>query len=154
MNVEALANVPGAEQRARRMLQDAASEPDGPMLELVMAGNYAADGEDVAFIPEQPGQAKTPDIHLTVDGRSERVAVEFKRLRAGQYEADERELQRRIFRRAAEIIDRRQLSLSIDVNYSVELKDVPETYLSDWVLRFLSSPLFTSGHYPWRDEFG
>lgn len=154
VNVEALANVPGAEQRARRMLQDAASEPDGPMLELVMAGNYAADGEDVAFIPEQPGQAKTPDIHLTVDGRSERVAVEFKRLRAGQYEADERELQRRIFRRAAEIIDRRKLSLSIDVNYSVELKDVPETYLSDWVLRFLSSPLFTSGHYPWRDEFG
>lgn len=154
VNVDALSNVPGAEQRARRMLEDAASEPDGPMLELVMAGNYAADGEDVAFIPEQPGQAKTPDIHLAVDGRSERVAIEFKRLRAGQYEAEERELQRRIFRCAAEIIDRRKLSLCIDVNYSIELKDVPETYLAGWLLRFLSSPLFTPGHYPWHDEFG
>lgn len=153
-NVDALSNVPGAEQRARRMLEDAASEPDGSMLELVMAGNYAALGEDVVFIPEQPGQAKTPDIHLVVEGRSECVAIEFKRLRAGKYEADERELQRRIFRRAAEIIDRRKLSLCIDVNYSVEVKEVPETYIADWLVRFLSSPLFTPERYPWRDEFG
>lgn len=154
VNVGALANVPGAAHRARRMLEDASSDPDGPMLELVMAGNYAAEGEQVAFVPEQPGQARTPDVHLTVDGHSDCVAIEFKRLRAGKYEADEREMQRRIFRRAAEIVDGRQLSLCIDVTYNIELNDVPETYLADWLLRFLSSPLFTPGRYPWCDEFG
>lgn len=154
VNVEALARVPGAEQRARRMLDDAANEPDGPLLELVIAGNYAAEGNQVSLIPEQPGQAKTPDIHLAVAGQSEPVAIECKRLRSGQYEAEERERQRQIFAHAAKIIDARELSICIDVNYSVELSQVPATYLADWLTRFLSSRVLTLGSYPWRDEFG
>ena len=54
----------------------------------------------------------------------------------------------------AELIDERSLSLHIDVNYTVELQDVPESYLADWLLRFLASPLVVPGHYPWHDEFG
>lgn len=153
-NADALSNVPGAAERARRMLEDAATAPDGTVFELVMAGNYAAHGEDVILVPEQPGKSKTPDIHLAVEGRTERVAVECKRLRAGQYEVEERELQRGIFRRAAELIEKWRLSLHIDVNYVVELSYVPESYLADWLKRFLSATVIMPGHYPWNDEFG
>lgn len=153
VNVSDLARVNGAAERARRMLDDASTAPDGPMLELVMGGNYAADGLDVTFISEAPGQAKTPDLHLFVLGVAEPVAIELKRLRQGQYELEERARHRLMFRRAAAIIDARGLSLHIDVTYTRELKDVPEGYLAERLSRFLASPLVLPGAYPWRDEF-
>jgi hypothetical protein len=154
VNVHHLARMQGAAERARRMLADQESEPDGAVLELVMAGNYAADGLDVAFIEEKKGRAKTPDLSISVPGRAERVAVEFKRLRRGKYEIEERDKHKRIFRRAAALIDERRLSVAIDVDYKKELRDVPESYLSDWLRRSLSSKVITLGHYPWQDEFG
>jgi hypothetical protein len=154
VNVNELTRVDGAAERARRMLADASTAPDGPMLELVMGGNYAAEGLEVTFVPEAPGHAKTPDLHLFVPGLAEPVAIEFKRLRQGQYELAERVRHRLIFRRAAAIIDARGLSLHIDVTYIRELKDVPEGYLAEWLTRFLASPLVLPGAYPWRDEFG
>ncbi|MEJ8814266.1 hypothetical protein WKW77_24490 [Variovorax ureilyticus] len=154
VNVNELARVDGAAERARRMLADASTAPDGPMLELVMGGNYAADGLEVKFVPEAPGQAKTPDLHLFVPGVAEPVAIELKRLRQGQYELEERARHRLIFRQVAAIIDARRLSLHIDVTYTRELKDVPEGYLAERLSRFLASPLVLPGAYPWRDEFG
>ena len=124
------------------------------MLELVMGGNYAADGLDVTFVPEEPGQAKTPDLHLFVPGVSEPVAIELKRLRQGRYEQEERARHRLIFGRAAAILYERGLSLHIDVTYTRELMDVPEAYLAERLSRFLSSPFALPGAYPWRDEFG
>ena len=90
VNVNELAKVEGAAERARRMLGDASTAPDGSMLELVMGGNYAADGLEVKFVPEAPGQGKTPDLHLFVPGLAEPVAIELKRLRQGKYELEER----------------------------------------------------------------
>lgn len=154
VNVNQLARVDVAAERARRMLADASTAPDGSMLELVMGGNYAADRLEVVFVPEAPGQAKTPDLHLFVPGVAKPVAIELKRLRQGQYELEERARHRLIFRRAAAIIDARGLSLHIDVKYTRELKDVPEGYLAEWLSRFLASPLVLPGAYPWRDKFG
>lgn len=154
VNASELARIPGAVERARRMLADQATAPDGPLLELVMGGNYAADGLDVAFVAEAPGQAKTPDLHLFLPAVAEPVAIELKRLRQGQYEQDERARHRQIFKRAAAIIDERRLSLHIDVSYTKELKHVPESYLAERLSRFLVSPLIMLGAYPWRDEFG
>ena len=71
VNIGALGKVPGASDRVRRMLLDQSAEPDGALLELTMAGNYAADGEEVSFIEEQPGVAKTPDLRLFLDGSSD-----------------------------------------------------------------------------------
>lgn len=149
-----LARVAGARERARRMLADQSTEPDGPLLELVMAGNYAADGLDVAFVPEAPGQAKTPDLHLVAPGVAEPVAIELKRLRQGQYEQVEQARHRLLFSRAAALIHERGLSLCIDVNYKRELTEVPESYLAERLLGFLASPLVMVGAYRWRDEFG
>lgn len=154
VNVSELARVTGAVERARRMLADHRTEPDGPLFELVMGGNYAAGGLDVAFVAEAPGKAKTPDLHLFVPGTAEPVAIELKRLRQGQYEQDERIRHRQIFKRAAPVIDARGLSLHIDVTYTKELNHVPEGYLAERLSRFLASPLITLGAYPWRDEFG
>lgn len=154
VNANELLRVSGAAERARRMLADASTAPDGPMLELVIGGNYASDGLDVTFVPEAPGQAKTPDLHLFLPGVAEPLAIELKRLRQGQYELEERARHRLIFRRAAAIIDARSLSLHIDVTYTRELKDVPEGYLAERLSRFLASPLVLPGAYPWRDGFG
>lgn len=46
------------------------------------------------------------------------------------------------------------MSVDIDVNYKKELRDVPESYLADWLRRSLSSQVIMLGHYPWQDEFG
>ena len=154
VNVGELARVGGAAERARRMLADVGTSPDGPLLELVMGGNYASEGMEVAFVREAPGQSRTPDLHLALTGVSEPVAIELKRLRQGQYERAERERHRLIFRRAAALIDQRRLSLHIDVTYSKELKDIPEDYLADRLTRFLASRLVVVDAYPWRDEYG
>ena len=153
-NLSALSQVHGAADRVRRMLLDQTTEPDSVLFELVMAGNYAANGENIVFVEEQPGIARTPDLRLFVDELPETAAIELKRLRRGEYEIQERRLQERIFSRVADILDTRSLSLHIDVNYIVELKNVPESYLSDWLQRFLLSSYAGSNHYSWHDEFG
>lgn len=154
VNVYELSRVDEAAERARRMLANASTAPDGPMLELVMGGNYAADGLEVTFVPEAPGHSKTADLRLFVPGVAEPVAIELKRLRQGQYELEERAKHRLMFKQAAAIIDAHGLSLHIDVTYTRELKDVPEGYLAERLSRFLASPLVLPGAYPWRDEFG
>lgn len=154
VNASELARIPGGVERARRMLADRATAPDGPLLELVMGGNYAADGLDVDFVAEAPGRAKTPDLHLFLPAVAEPVAIELKRLRQGQYEQDERARHRQIFKWAAAIINERRLSLHIDVIYAKELKDVPQRYLAERLSHFLANPLIMLGAYPWRDEFG
>lgn len=154
VNASELDRVPGAVERARRMLADQATAPDGSLLELVMGGNYAADGLDVAFVAEAPGQARTPDLRLFLPSLADPVAIELKRLRQGRYEQDERAQHRQIFKRAAAIIDERRLSVHIDVNYAKELEGVPESYLAERLSRFLASPLIMLGAYPWQDEFG
>jgi len=153
-NVNELARVTGAEDRARRMLAAPGTEPDGTLLELVVGGNYAADGQEVEFVPESPGQRKTPDLHLSVPGEADPFAIELKRLRQGQYEQDERTRHLQIFLRAAGIVRACSLSLHLDVKYTRELRDVPEEYLAKHLSRFLASPLVTLYSYPWQDEFG
>lgn len=153
-NVKDLTRVDGAAERARRMLADASTAPDGPMLELVMGGNYAAEGLEVTFVPEARGHAKTPDLHLFVPGVAQPMAIELKRLRQGKHELEERARHRLIFRQAAAIIDAQKLSLHIDVTYTRELKDVPEGYLAERLANFLASPLVLPSAYPWQDEFG
>jgi hypothetical protein len=154
VNSGRLASIPGAPERARRMLANCTTAPDGPLFELVMAGNYASDGLDVEFVAEAPGLSKTPDLHLFVPGLVEPVAIELKRLRQGQYELEEHDLHQKIFKRASDVIFKRGLSLHIDVNYIKEIKEVSENYLEERLSRFLNSQLIVLGPYPWHDEFG
>jgi len=155
-NAALLNRIPGARERAARMLSVGAESvlPDSAMFELVIASNYAAEGLEVAFVDEAKGQARTPDLRLSSGELPEPLFVECKRLGRGQYEQAEQARHRLLFRDVAELIDRRGLSVHIDVTYTRELVDVPETYLTDHLLQALSSRIATPDGYPWKDEFG
>ncbi|MBN0379600.1 hypothetical protein JTM61_36845, partial [Pseudomonas aeruginosa] len=86
--VDFLDNVSGAVERARRMLESNTVYPDTAMFELILAGNYAAIGYEVEFIPERKGIAKTPDFKCSLDGGGE-FFVECKRLQKGPYSVQE-----------------------------------------------------------------
>src|SRR3546814_2464703 len=80
--------IPGAEDRARRLMNADRSQPDGGLFELLVALAYYRDGWETAFAPERPGVAKTHDLNVR-KGRS-RWAVECKRMDRSSYEARER----------------------------------------------------------------
>ena len=142
-NVNALPYIPGANERAARMLRAETVAPDGAMLELVMASNYAADGFDVAFIEEAGGRARTPDQRLSASGSAKPIFVEYKRLKRGQYEIQEEAQHKELFLKSAELIYERRLSVHVDVTYTQELREVPDRYLADCLMRALSSPIIT-----------
>lgn len=52
---KSLDRITGARDRAIRMLKNTTVLPDTALLELVLAGNYASEGYEVEFIPEQKG---------------------------------------------------------------------------------------------------
>ena len=151
-NLPALAQVEGAPGRALRMLRNSQVLPDTALFELVMAGNYAAEGFDVAFIEEGPG--KTPDLRLTSGDSDSELFVELKRLQRGDYEIEERRRHVEIFRQLEPFLYEQGLSVDVDVTYEKELAEVPVDYLLQQVKRSLVSPIILSGGYPWRDEFG
>jgi hypothetical protein len=153
-NISLLSSVPGASERAVRMLTADSVAPDGAIFELALAGNYATDGFDVAFIEETKGQAKTPDLLLSPADLTEPICIECKRLKRGQYDIQEQVRHRDLFRKAAELIDNRRLSVHVDVTYTRELREVPDSYLADHLTCALSSRVITQGVYPWRDEYG
>jgi hypothetical protein len=153
-NANVLPYIPGASERAIRMLRAETVAPDGVMLELVMASNYAADGFDVSFIEEALGQARTPDLRICTSGLPEPIFVECKRLRRGQYEIREQAQHQKLFRKAAELINERRLSVHLDVTYTKELREVPVGYVADRLMRALSSPIITPRGYPWKDDCG
>lgn len=153
-NVTLLDRVPGARQRAARMLAARTVLPDSAMLELVMASNYAADGFDVSFVDEEKGGARTPDMQLRNIDLPTPLSVECKRLTRGRYEEEECARHRVLFRNVAALIDARGLSVHIDVTYTKELVDVPDAYLAEHLDQALSSRLLMPRGYPWRDECG
>lgn len=144
-HVALLDGIAGAPGHAARMLSAETVAPDSAMFELVMASNYAAEGLEVAFVEEAKGQARTPDLQLTIPDLPRPFFVECKRLDRGQYEQMERARHRLLFRDAARLIDARALSVHIDVTYTRELADVPDAYLIEH-LRQALSPLRIGGH--------
>ena len=152
MNLPSLAGVEGAKGRAARMLQTSQVIPDTALFELVMAGNYAEEGFDVAFIEE--GAGKTPDLKLSKRGSSHELFVELKRLQRGEYERQERRRHGEIFRHVEPLLYEHRLSVDVDVIYERELIDVPDDYLLRHLQRAQSSPIVLADGYPWRDEFG
>lgn len=151
-NLPALAQVEGAPERALHMIRKNHVLPDTVLFELVMASNYAADGFDVSFIEE--GQLKTPDLRLSCGELDRDLFVELKRLRRGNYEIEERRQHEEIFRQLEPLLLVQRLSVDVDVTYEKELTNVPIDYLLQHVNRALASPIYLSGGYPWRDEFG
>ncbi|MBA0169924.1 hypothetical protein [Pectobacterium versatile] len=144
---ELLNGISGAKERANRMLLNEKVVPDTALFELVLAGNYAAQGYDVEFIPEQKGKCKTPEFKCSIDGEYF-FFVECKRLQKGLYERQEKASHLTRAHLAELQINTKKMNIWLDVTYTCEVKDTPEDYL----IRHLSN--FKGVIYKWEDEYG
>ena len=111
--LEALREMPGAQQRARRLVRQQTVDPESAVFELAVAVAYAHDGFSTKFIPENPGGERRPD--LAVARGTLAAEVECKRLGKGDYEKRESAHQRRVFDALSDLIHVRRLSLHVDV---------------------------------------
>ena len=143
-----LLSIAGAEDRAARLMNADRSQPDGGLLELLVALAYARDGWDTMFVPERPGIAKTHDLNVR-KGRS-KWAVECKRMDRSSYEARERargdELARAVHRLALAA----GRSIYIQIAFDAELEAIPDNYLTGHAAAYLDD----TGAHQWRDENG
>lgn len=152
VGIELLRQMPGAAERASRMLRQKTVDPESAIFELAAAVRYAQQGYSVQFIPEEPGGERRPDF--AIDRGRFAAEVECKRLQKGEYEKGESKYQRQLFRAFAQFIDGHRLSVHVDVVYTRELKDVPIDYLAKWVEASLSCRILLPEGFPWKDEFG
>ncbi len=139
--------IPGARDRARRMLEDETVYPDTALFELAVAGNYADRGYQVEFIPEQKGIAKTPDLKYRDKGGQE-FYIECKRLQKGKYETDEKQCHRVLINHTKTMGILEKFNLWMDVTYKSEVKDVPHDYIYEHLKQYKNQ------HYAWNDAYG
>lgn len=143
-----LRRVRGVEDRIARLMTGGKSKPDDGFYELLVAGAYARRGwPQVAFVPEQPGVSRTPDLEIS-RGRS-RWAVECKRVGASEYGALERDRAEAIAALAHAECTRAGVSLDIKIAFTDELTNVGDRYLADHV-----AALLDGGAPNWKDDFG
>lgn len=143
-----LRSVIGVEDRVSRLMTGGRTTPDNGIYEMLVAGAYARRGwRHVAFIPEQPGVARTPDLHVQ-RGRARR-AVECKRVGQSEYSALERDRSDAMSALAHAHCEGASASLDIKIAYLAELSQINEGYLADHVATFLDG-----GPGRWKDASG
>jgi len=150
-NVEVLRHVPGAAERAQRMLRQSTVDPNSAIFEMSAAVAYSRSGFRVAFIPEASPERR-PDFRVERDDIA--ADVECKRLQKGDYEKAEAKRQGLICDQLSELVHQKRLSVHIDVTYACELAEIPENYLLDRVHASLRCPIITPQGFPWKDELG
>ncbi|SFY45712.1 hypothetical protein SAMN04244548_05327 [Paracoccus pantotrophus] len=126
-----LARVDGVEERVERFVNGDATQPDGPIYELLVAGAWADRGYTVRFVSEQRGIARTPDLEVT-KGRS-RWAVEAKRMMPSAYQKREIEAGRRIAESLHDLSESLGHSVVVDVVYHRELTYYSKDFLAECV---------------------
>ena len=149
-SIELLEKIPGAKERARRLLCQSSSEPESTIFELAVALRYAKDGFSVQFIPEDPGGKRLPDFHINHEDFF--ADVECKRLRKSSYEKEEATFQQQIFSSFSKMVNELELSVNVDVIYTQELKTIPVDYLCGWTKKAINCRFLLSDGFPWKDE--
>jgi hypothetical protein len=147
-----LERMPGAQIRARRLLQRNLDHPDGAIFEFVAAVRYAAEDFEVEFIQEGPDQRT--DMRIGAGGLEKFMHIECKRLRPSVYELRETLRSRELFRPLETLIHERHLNIHVDVDYKAELATVPSQYLVDRVKSAMNSAIIVPGGHPWSDDYG
>jgi hypothetical protein len=142
-----LLDIPGIEDRVRRMVDRERAQPNGPLFELLVAAAYRRAGAEVAFNPETPGRRKSHDLDVTIRGVSH--AVECKRMETSDYGERERMRMRGLWHSPSERIAALGRSAFAGVTFKVPVFDVPDDYMMGKVEEWLASG------YPsllWRDD--
>jgi len=133
-------SVKGAEERAERMMTSEKRQPEGPLFELLVGLAYRRnDWPNVQFVPEKRGIARTPDIIVSKPRSS--WAVECKRLVPSTYAARERIVGMKLADPVHKLCLERSASVVIQVNFKVELENVPADYLTERVSTALDGAL-------------
>lgn len=146
-NLDSLKNVPGLEERVRRLVSPERSQPNGGLFEILVAAAYMRAGGEVAFTPEQPGQKRTHDMDVTINGIN--YAVECKRMESGDYNERERARMRQLWRSSAQGLTQIERSTFCKIRFLIPLNDVPDDYLLSKTREWLSSKLTS---LLWSDE--
>lgn len=134
-----LTQVEGVNDRIETLLKGGRKTPDAGLYEILVAGAYKSrDWSKVAFVPEQIGVSKTPD--LVVSGNRRRWAVECKRVNQSGYEKQERACAEALASPVHELARRLGRRLIVDVKYLRELRDYPVDTLLRHVERYLENP--------------
>jgi hypothetical protein len=142
-----LKEIEGFQERAVRLVNQDKSQPNGLLFEMLVASAYAEAGAKVVLRPEAPGQSKSHDIDFELRGK--RWAVECKRMEGGEYAEAERKRIRELWKAPCQLLVGQQSNVILQVNFRIELRDVPDTYLLDKVRRF--SRRFVTFHM-WSDR--
>jgi hypothetical protein len=158
-HLDLLRRIPGAIERARRILRRREPHPDGGIFELVVALRYARKTELlVEFIPEQTRRMADFLIRPADDDPTEDVIreihVECKRLRPSEYEKAEERKAHEILNGINSFVHENKISLCVDVTFTAELRQVPADYLLRRLDAITNSRVLVPGGYPWKDEFG
>lgn len=143
---DALKTVAGVEDRIAEIVGKNRSQPNGGLFELLVASAYLREGAEVAFVPEQPGVAKTHDLDATIDGVT--WAVECKRMEVGDTGDHERNRIRELWNPIAHHLARAGRSILAEVEFHVPPKDLPDDHL---VRRVASVVLGGSKSVSWDD---
>jgi hypothetical protein len=130
-----LMRIDGFQERALRLVNEGRAQPNGLLFEMLVAAAYARAGAKVVLRPEAPGQSKSPDIDVDLKGKS--WAVECKRLEAGEYADAERQRMRELWKDPCLLLLWDKRNSILDVDFKIELSDVPEDYLQQKVRRFV-----------------
>lgn len=142
-----LLSVRGVEERAARMMLGERRQPDSAIYEMLVALAYRrGEWDRVEFVPETPGRGRTPDLHV-FRPRS-RWAVECKRLAPSSYAAQEKKRGMKLADPVHNLALDVGQSIVVEVNYKIELADVPDDYLVSQIRSTIEKKRFGK----WDDE--
>lgn len=121
--------IKGLDVKLEELLGKFKSQPDGLIFELLTAFSYAAEGWDVEFLPEAPGQ-KMPDLMVKKEGRE--IFVECKRQsRRSDYAENERNEFLRRWDTAREVVLKNQQKLWFKCDIHTEVNLLPDDFLKE-----------------------
>lgn len=142
--LDRLRAIPGAEERAARLMTGERGAPEPAIYELLVALAWSRHGWDTRFVPEVPGGPRTPDLYVSRSRRN--WAVECKRVTRSVYARNERNHGLALAAPVHRLSEDLGRSFVVRVAYKVELQDVPADYLATRVAEALAPP------FVWSDD--
>lgn len=131
--------IPGAEERAERMMNGGRAAVEPAIYELLVALAWSRHGWTTTFVPEVRGGPRSPDLIVARPRRH--WAVECKRVTRTAYAENERAHGLALASPVHRLSERLGRSVVVRVAYKAELQDIPADYLEARVAEALEGPL-------------
>lgn len=144
MQLDLVRKIPGAEERAERLMNEGRSQPEAGIYELLVAQAWRRHGWTVEFVPESKTHS-TPDLRVQKGNRH--WSIECKRFMDARYTTLEREKGRLLANPIHRLSEKMAQPLFMRVIYKVELSSIPEDYLESRL-----SQVADITHAAWSDE--